>query len=218
MTVESTAGSQTLARGLAAIAIIGESDEPLTVRELADRLGIHRSMAYRLVRTLEQHRFVERTPAGGLAIGIRLGGIARNAARDVQTAAMPALLAAADALDVTAFLVAYDGEAAVTVVSAEPTRAGAPVGQRPGTRHPVDRGAPGRAIRSQLDPVSYPLAQYEISHDEVFDGLSAIAVPLSVSGRPMSVAALYLSSRTVDPAVVVSGLEKAASVIRQALG
>jgi len=216
--VRPDAGSQTLARGLRALALIGEASRPVTVPALAAELGIHRSMAYRLVRTLEQFGFVERSAGGTLAVGTRLAGIARNVARDLQSAAMPELLDVANELDVTAFLVAYDGEAAVTLVSAEPHHASATVGQRPGTRHPIDRGAPGRVIRSQLDPVGHPPARYEESRDEVIEGLTAVSVPLVVpAGRPASISALYLSSRTVDVDAVVVRIESASRRIAAAL-
>lgn len=217
-TEKPVAGSQTLARGLAALALIGESDAPLTVRDIAGRLGIHRSMAYRLVSTLEHSGFVERSAAGELGIGIRLAGIARTAARDLQAVALPELLAAADELDATVFLAAYDGEAAVTIVTAEPSRAHAVVAQRPGTRHRIDRGAPGRVIRSQLDPAAFPPERYELSHDEVVPGLAAIAVPLALAdGRPMAVAALHLAGRDVDPGPIATRLESAAARIRRQL-
>jgi DNA-binding IclR family transcriptional regulator len=211
-------GSQTLARGLRALALIGEAQDPITVPTLAAELGIHRSMAYRLVKTLEQAGFVQRTGTGTLAVGARLAGIARNVARDLQSVALPELLAAAADLDLTTFLVIYDGEAAVTLVSAEPPHANATVGQRPGTRHPVDRGAPGRAIRSQLDPVAFPPVRFEVSHDEVVDGVTAVAVPLPVPGRPAaSVSALYPSSRNVVPDRVAHRLEEAAERIARLL-
>lgn len=215
---QAAAGSQTLARGLAALALIGESDAPLTVREIAERLGIHRSMAYRLVATLEQSGFVERAPSGALQVGIRLAGIARTAAKDVQSVALPELLAAADELDATVFLAAYDGEAAVTLVSAEPRDAHAVVAQRPGSRHPIGRGAPARVIRSLVDPAAHPPARFEQSRDEVYAGLAAVAVPLVVpSGRPMAIAALHLSGRPVDPEPIVTRLEVAAERIRRQL-
>lgn len=215
---KTTAGSQTLARGLAALALIGESDAPITVRELAERLGIHRSMAYRLVATLEQSGFIVRAGGGELEIGIRLVGVARAAARDVQAVALPELLTAADELDATVFLAAYDGEAAVTLVSAEPRNARAVVAQRPGSRHPIGRGAPARVIRSQVDPIVHPPTRFELSQDEVYAGLAAIAVPLTVpGGRPMAIAALHLSGRALDPEPIVSRLERAAEQIRRQL-
>ena len=184
------AGSQTLARGLTALALVGESDAPLTVPELAVLLGVHRSMAYRLVRTLEKCGFVERGPGGELVVPVH-----RHEHR------------------------AADGEAAVTLISAEPRGAAAAVGQRPGTRHPIDRGAPGRVIRDQLDQGESPPARFQVSHHEVYEGLSSIAVPLALPGsRPMSIAAVYVTSRRVLVSEVVDRLEAAAVEIARSSG
>lgn len=210
-------GSQTLSRGLSALAMIGESERPLSVAELAERLDIHRSMAYRLVKTLEAHGFAERLPSGELEIGSRLVALARGAARDLQSAASPELGMVADDLRMTAFLVVYDGEAAVTLMSAEPRRADATVAQRPGSRHSIDRGAPGRVIRSQLHPVRFPPARFEHSHDEVFPGLSSVAVPLALPrGRPAAIAVVYLT-RPVDQEAVADRLVASANRIAAAV-
>lgn len=192
---QATGGSQTLARGLKALALIGESNTPLTVPEVAERLGIHRSMAYRLVRTLEDFGFVERDQTGRLEIGVRMATLTRSIARDLQAAANPELVALANALGMTAFIVAYDGEQAVTLLAVEPQHAVTTVAQRPGSRHPIDHGAPGRIIRSQLKPEQFPPQRYEVSHDEVFTGLSSVAVPLRTADeRPASLAILYVMS------------------------
>lgn len=192
---QATGGSQTLARGLKALALIGESNTPLTVPEVAERLGIHRSMAYRLVRTLEDFGFVERDQTGRLEIGVRMATLTRSIARDLQAAANPELVALANALGMTAFIVAYDGEQAVTLLAVEPQHAVTTVAQRPGSRHPIDHGAPGRVIRSQLKPEQFPPQRYEVSQDEVFTGLSSVAVPLRTADeRPASLAILYVMS------------------------
>ncbi|MDN5755801.1 MAG: helix-turn-helix domain-containing protein, partial [Micrococcaceae bacterium] len=44
--------AQTLSRGLRALEIITDRPEPPTIAELADELGVHRSIAYRILRTL----------------------------------------------------------------------------------------------------------------------------------------------------------------------
>ena len=59
----SAAPSQTLSRGLRALEVIAEAEKPIGMAELAARLGLHRSITYRIVRTLEEHRLVVRTPA-----------------------------------------------------------------------------------------------------------------------------------------------------------
>jgi DNA-binding IclR family transcriptional regulator len=210
-------GSQTLARGLAALTMIGEAYPPLTVVELAAELGIHRSMAYRLVKTLEQFRFVERLPSGALELGPRLTSLGRGVAPSLQAAAAPQLASLADELDMTTFIVVYDGEDAVTLSSAEPRHAHATVAQRPGSRHSVDRGAPGRVIRSQLFPGEYPPKRFERSHDEVLAGLSSLAVPLPLAqGGPAALSVIYLP-RAMDEEIVVSKLELAAARIASAL-
>lgn len=210
-------GSQTLARGLNALALIGEEEAALSVSELASRLGIHRSMAYRLVKTLEQHGFVERLPTGELELGARLVSLARGVAKSLQAAAAPELTAVADELGMTAFLVVYDGHAAVTLSNAEPRHAEATVAQRPGSRHSIDQGAPGRVIRSQLQPEQYPPQRFEYSHDEVLPGLSSIAVPLSLPReRAAAVAVLYLP-HPVDQERIADVLISAASRIRASL-
>jgi DNA-binding IclR family transcriptional regulator len=205
------AGSQTLSRGLAALAIIGETRTPLMINDLAARLGVNRSAAYRLVRTLEQHRFVQRKSTGELALGVRLAAFSQTVSRDLQTAALPELQRIADELEMTAFLVVYDGAEVVTLLSVEPRHAATFVAQRPGRRHPVGRGAPGRVIESLLYPNEHPPARHELSHDEVIPGLSAIAVPLR-SDRPASIAVLY-ATRPVDVSTIAGTLERASEAI-----
>ncbi len=210
-------GSQTLSRGLIALAMIGESEAPLTVADLAARLGIHRSMANRLVRTFEQHGFAVRTPSGNLELGARLVALARGVAKDLQAVAAPELSAVADELGMTAFLVVYDGEAAVTLSNAEPRHADTTVAQRPGSRHSIDRGAPGRVIRSQLHPDRFPPQRFEHSRDEVLPGVSSIAVPLRLpQGEYAAIAVIYLP-RPLDEEHVAGVLLDAAKRIAAAL-
>jgi DNA-binding IclR family transcriptional regulator len=210
-------GSQTLARGLEALVRIGDAESPISAADLAAALGIHRSMVYRLVKTLESHGFVERHVSGGLMIGPRVVALARGAARDLQSAAAPELGRVADDLGMTAFVVVYDGTAAVTLTSAEPRRADATVAQRPGSRHGIDRGAPGRVIRSQLDPARFPPAPFEHSHDEVVAGLSSIAVPLDLPHhRPAAVAVVYLT-QSIDREQVAERLRDAVRRIAAAV-
>ncbi|MBT2486529.1 MULTISPECIES: IclR family transcriptional regulator [unclassified Microbacterium] len=209
-------GTQTLARGLTALALIGEAERPLTALDVAEMLGIHRSMAYRLVRTLEVEGFVTRAQDGRLAIGARVVALARNVAGDLRSASAPELTRLANDLGMTSFVVTYDGTEAVTLASAEPQRVDAPVGQRPGSRHPIARGAPGRIIRSQLDPIAFPPTEYETSHDEIFVGLSSIAVPLRTPGAPASLALIYLTHE-IEAAPLVAALQAAASRIELAL-
>jgi DNA-binding IclR family transcriptional regulator len=66
-------GSQTLARGLSALAAIAAAPTGLTVQQVADHVGAHRTIAYRLLATLSQFRYVAKgedgryRPGAGLA-------------------------------------------------------------------------------------------------------------------------------------------------------
>ena len=105
---------------------------------------------------------------------------------DLQTAALPRLNALVAEWGMTAFLVVRAGVEAVTVVSVEPQDTAAHVTYRPGTRHPVDRGAPGLALligepaspgdREEL--VAARRAGFAVSHGEVIRGLRSIAAPV----------------------------------------
>ena len=207
----SDVGSQTLSRGLDALALIGESRTPVTINDLAAQLDVNRSAAYRVVRTLERHRFVQRNTSGELTLGVRLAAFGQSVSRELQAVALPELQRVADALGLTAFLVVFDGQDAVTLLTVEPRNAATFVAQRPGRRHPVGRGAPGRVIQSILDPDGHPPAHYEQSHDEVILGLSAIAVPIR-SGRPASIAVLY-ATRELNVAEIVDELDAASTRI-----
>ena len=223
--------SQTLSRGLSALEVVAEADKPIGIAELAARLGLHRSITYRIVRTLEEHRLVVRTAAGGLVPGARLAALARGVARDLQSAALPELTAVANELGMTAFVAILDGDEVVALVSVEPRHAVAPVAQRPGTRHPLYRGAPGTAIQAALTPperaalgderlcdeaffLSFP--GYTTSHDEVIKGMSSVAVPLRAPAQaPAAIAVVYLDQRTDAVAVGMRLRRAAAAVIRE---
>jgi len=226
--VASAGPSQTLSRGLSALEIIAEAPEPIGIAELAARLGLHRSITYRIVRTLEEHRLVVRTPAGGLVPGARLAALARAVARDLQSAALPELTAVANELGMTTFVAVLDANEVLALVSVEPRHAVAPVAQRPGTRHPLHRGAPGVAIQAALTPreraalgderlrdegffATFP--GFATSHDEVIKGMSSVAVPLRVPAHPAAAIAVVYVDRGTDAAAVGDRLRQAATAV-----
>lgn len=229
----SSAGSQTLSRGLRILEILADSGAPMSIDQTAQSLGVHRSNAYRLVRTLEEHGLVTRDPAGLLVLGARLAALAAGVSRDLQAEALPELTAAANELGMTCFVALLDHEECVTLTSVEPRHAVAAVAQRPGTRHFVGVGAPGRAVLAQLPGERWPAGiSAEVaadvrevgaggpfhSFDEVIPNLRSVAVPLRIRGQePAAVGAVYVSSgRGGDE--IGARLQRAAGVITEALG
>ena len=235
MTTDAAAlpASQTLSRGIRILEILADAREPLSIDEVARRLDVHRSVAYRLLRTLEDHGLVTRDGAGRIQLGARMAALAAGVAHDLQAEALPELTAVANELGTTCFLVVLDHDECVTLVSVEPRHAVASVAQRPGTRHPVTVGAPGKAILAVLPPGEWPgdvsdrlrdevtdaaARGFATSHDEVIPSLRSVSVPLTVRGRrPSAIAVVYVASAH-EPAEIALRLQRSAGVIRDALG
>jgi DNA-binding IclR family transcriptional regulator len=225
--------SQTLSRGIRILEILADAREPLSIDAISQRLEVHRSVAYRLLRTLEDHGLVTRDGSGRIQLGARMAALAAGVAHDLQAEALPELTAVANELGMTCFLVVLDHDECVTLVSVEPRLAVASVAQRPGTRHPVTVGAPGKAILSVLphgewpgdvpdhlrDEVTDAAARgFATSHDEVIPSLRSVSVPLIVRGRrPSAIAVVYVASAH-EPADIAARLQRSATVIREALG
>ena len=142
--------SQTLSRGIRALEILAEAQQPLTIAELAGAMGVHRSVAYRILRTLEDHSLLVRDDGGRVQPGPGLAVLARGVSRNLQTAALPELTQLANALTMSAFVAVWDHAECVTLVTVDPRHTGATVVQHPGSRHPISAGAPGIAIQSAL--------------------------------------------------------------------
>lgn len=223
--------SQTLSRGIRVLEILAESSAPMTIANLSESLGLHRSIAYRIIRTLEDHGLVARDDAGALSLGPRMAALARGVARDLQAAALPELTAAANELGMTAFMSLLDRQEVVTLVSVEPRHAHAAVAQRPGTRHPLAVGAPGIAIQSTLSEAQWASVSdqpkrreaadaavhgYATSHDEVIPGLRSVAVPLMLPGHPpASVAVVYVATELSGEHIAARLIAAATAIARE---
>ncbi|WP_103663350.1 IclR family transcriptional regulator [Microbacterium sp. CJ77] len=233
MTTQAVPASQTLSRGIRILELLADARAALTIDEIARGLTVHRSVAYRLVRTLEDHGLVSRDAGGRIELGARMAALAAGVAHDLQAEAIPELTEAANDLGMTCFLAVLDRDECVTLVSVEPRHAVASVAQRPGTRHAVTVGAPGKAILSVLAERLWPAAAtatvrddvaraaaagYATSHDEVIPTLRSVAVPMILRGRePSAIAVVYVASAH-QPAEIAARLRISAAAIRDALG
>ncbi|WP_336651763.1 MULTISPECIES: IclR family transcriptional regulator [unclassified Leucobacter] len=225
-----TAGSQTLLRGLQALELLAEAEAPLTINELAEGLGIHRSNAYRILRTLEQRRFVARDDAGRIRLGPKLTALARGVAPALHTAATPAITELAYKLGMTAFLTVLDIDEVVTLITVEPSNATA-IARNPGVRHPVERGAPGHAMEASLSAaererllgspefgeaaLTAKRTGYALSRHEVVEGVMGVAVPLRIPGEPPAAVAVVHFSLPETLEEIVEALQGAAQEIAQ---
>jgi DNA-binding IclR family transcriptional regulator len=203
--------------------LIAASDRAISVDAAASALGLHRSIVYRLLRTLEGRHLIERDADGDYLAGPYLAVLSRGVRRSLRAAAAPVLANLAEELGMTAFLVVPDRDEAVTVDSVEPTSLDAHVAYRPGTRHPIDRGAPGLALLAGRSPV--PGERPEVSRAravgwaeseaEVIPGMASIAVPIADQG---AIAVLWLAGNPIATTHVADRLMAAAAEVSRRLG
>jgi DNA-binding IclR family transcriptional regulator len=223
MSNDTVALSQTLDRGLACLDFVAGSDQAVSVEATATALSLHRSIVYRLLRTLERRRLIERDGDGDYTAGAYLAVLSRSVRRSLRSAAAPVLATLAEDLQMTAFLVVADGDEAVTIDSVEPTSLNAHVAYRPGTRHPVDRGAPGLALLAGRQAMPGERAEVTHARDvgwaqseaEVIAGMGSIAVPIGDQG---AIAVLWLAGNPVSPPDLAGRLLLAAAEVRRRLG
>ena len=176
--------SQTLDRGLRVLKLLADTDHGLTVTELAAKLGVNRTVVYRLLATLEQHSLVRRDLGGRARVGLGVLGLAHQVHPLLREAALPALRSLADDIGATAHLTLVDGTEALAVAVVEPTWTDYHVAYRTGIRHPLDRGAAGRAILAGrgMQPAADGGSWERCSDDEYAEVGGATGRPHAVNG------------------------------------
>lgn len=175
-----------------------------SVTDLAGHLGISRPAVYRLLATLEAHGMVARGRDGQVRLGLGVLPLAQAVTPLLEQVAAPLLRQLAEEMGATAHLtVAEPGPAgeAVAVAVVEPSRTDWHVAYRVGSRHPLGRGAPGRAILSARHGNGGP---YVVTEGELQPGAIGIAAPvLGVAGLEASVGLVTIGPvggpGTLDP-------------------
>jgi DNA-binding IclR family transcriptional regulator len=210
--VEETA--QTLDRGLRLLQFVADAPGGLSITEAAHRLGVGRSVVYRLAATLTGHGMIRRDATGQLRIGPGVLQLARRAQPLIADAALPALRRLAEQVGATAHLTVADSGEAVALAVVEPSWTQFHVAYRTGSRHPLDRGAAGRAIVAGRQTTSEP--GWTESSGELQPGAYGIAAPvLEVPGLEASVGVVALAP--LDPAVAGPAVVAAATAVAHAL-
>ncbi len=205
--------SQTLDRGLRLLTLLAETGSALTVSEIAQRLDLNRTIVYRLVATLEMHRLVRRTGDGQVQIGTGALQLARGVRPVIRDAARPILRGLAEAVGATAHLTVVDGGEALAVAVVEPSWTDLHVSYRVGSRHPLERGAAGKAILAARDE---PVREYVVTQGELQTGAHGLAAPLrDVYGIEGSVGVVSLGAfdvTQVAPKVITAATAVADSL------
>lgn len=219
--------SQTLSRGLAVLELLAAADSPLTSNEVAKKLNLNRSVAYRLLHTLEAHDLAMMGIDGRFALGLSLVSLARRVQPDLRMSVYPILNELASQTGGTAILNAADGDEVIILLSVEPPNAEVRLSLREGVRRPLHKGSPGIAILSgrpqkpNEDPQITTARNlgFATSEGALEVGAHGISAPVrsNFSGSNYAVTALFFSQHSVNESdvggKVIMAAKKVASLI-----
>ncbi len=191
--------SQTLDRGLTVLELLADAPDGMTVTEVAAKLGVSRTVVYRLVVTLEQHAMLRRGVDGRCRLGMAVLALGRQVQPVLRDAAVPALRRLADAVGATAHLSVADGADAVAIAVVEPSR-GEAVSYRVGLRQPLERGAAGKSLLAARATGGQPFEPGWIAAAaEIAPGALGVAAPLlGVPGIEASVGVVTTADTPTD--------------------
>jgi len=182
--------SQTLDRGLRLLEIVVEQPGGLGIGELAERLGVGRTVVYRLVATLEAHALVRRDGEGRVRLGLGVLTLTQASEPLLRQLALPVLHELADVVGATAHLTRAEGDDGVAVAVVEPRWTDYHVGYREGARHPLTKGASGRAILAGRTDEAAAVR----SSGELQAGAHGVAAPvLGFPGMELSIGVVSLA-------------------------
>jgi DNA-binding IclR family transcriptional regulator len=204
--------SQTLARGLRVLRLLADEPRGVTMTELARRVGVNRTVAYRLVATLVEFGLARRDDEGRVYVGVGVIELARAIEPLLRDQARPILRKLAEDVGATAHLTVAEGDEALAIAVIEPSWTDYHVAYRVGTRHPLDRGAAGRAIELGRTKGAAP---YSLTRDELQPGASGLAAPVrGIPGLECSVGVVALGELDLD-AVGVRVVRAAAELAKR---
>ncbi|MFF8772893.1 IclR family transcriptional regulator [Kitasatospora sp. NPDC015120] len=209
--------SQSVDRALTLLGSLG--DGPVTLEQAATSIGVHKSTALRLLRTLEEHGFVHRLSDRRYRLGGRVLSLAQRALQeiDVRQVAAPFLASLHERCGCTVQLAVLQDDEVLYLDELGgrwSTAAGRP--SRIGRRAPANGTAIGRVLLAGLPQDG--LAEEELSADlaavrrrgwaaesaEHLEAVTCVAAPVAGSDR-RAVAACAISAPTdrVSPAELV---------------
>lgn len=193
--------AQTLERGLLVLELLARRDHArgLSISEIAAETGLSRQVLYRLVATLAQHAYVVHEPGGRVRLGLGLVRLTDAVLPMVRAQTLPVLRSLADELGATAHLTVADGDEAVALVVVEPSWTDFHVGYRTGSRHPLTRGAAGRAILAARADDAGGAPQVVTSEGELQPGAAGVAAGMVLPGG-LEVSVGLVALGELDPA------------------
>jgi DNA-binding IclR family transcriptional regulator len=142
---------QALDRAFAVLDLLGDSDTPLGLAQVAASLQLHKSTAHRFLMVLERHHMVERTSTGKFRLGLRLFDFGNRAIEqyDLRDRAQPHLRRLVAETEETAHLCILEQARVIYIDKIEPARAVRMI-TRVGSSNSVHCTSVGKAILAFL--------------------------------------------------------------------
>ena len=143
---------QALDRAFAVLDLLGESETPLGLAQVASSLQLHKSTAHRYLMVLERHHMVERTSGGKFRLGLRLFDFGNRAIEqyDLRERAQPHLRRLVAETEETAHLCILEQTRAIYIDKIEPVGRAVGMITRIGASNPVHCTSVGKAILAFL--------------------------------------------------------------------
>ncbi len=145
-------GVQSVDRALEILAAVCEAEGGISLRDLSEQLGLHKSTVYRLLQTLSAHRFVVQDPlTKQYRVGLRLFELANHviAKIEVRTQALPELKALSQQTNETVHLAVLD-EGDVVYIDKQETQHTIRMYSAIGKRAPAHCTALGKVLLAYL--------------------------------------------------------------------
>jgi DNA-binding IclR family transcriptional regulator len=142
---------QALDRAFAVLDLLGESETPLGLAQVAASLHLHKSTAHRFLMVLERHHMVERTGSGKFRLGLRLFDFGNRAIEqyDLRDRAQPHLRRLVAETEETAHLCILEQAHVIYIDKIEPARSVRMI-TRVGASNPVHCTSVGKAMLAFL--------------------------------------------------------------------
>lgn len=150
----STPTIQVLERAFSLLDLLAASDDPLTLKQISERSGLHPSTAHRILNDLTIGRFVERPQPGTYRLGMRLLelGNAVKERLDVREAALGPMRELHKLTHQAVNLSMRQGDEIVYIERAYSERSGMQVVRAVGGRAPLHLTSVGKLFLAHDDP------------------------------------------------------------------
>ena len=142
-----------LDRAVAVLEMLGESDTPLSLAEVCQRMGLHKSTAHRSLMVLERSALIERTPENRYRLGLKLYELGNRAVEqiDMRTRVHPFFRRLASQVGETVHLGVLQKASVVYLDKIEPNRRVC-ISSKTGTSNPVYCTSMGKAMLAFQPP------------------------------------------------------------------